>query len=181
MLDIELFRDNPEKIRESERRRGGNPENVDKVIELDEKWREKLQKLESLQQERNKVGDKIAELKKEGKDASEKIERMQEVKEKINDLEEKVDELKEERDEVRYQIGNILHESVPEGEDEEDNVEVRNWVPEEGKKDDSKLAADILEEHNMLSAEKATEVGGERAYYLSPQLFRLSQALINFS
>ncbi|MFB6100747.1 MAG: aminoacyl--tRNA ligase-related protein, partial [Candidatus Nanohalobium sp.] len=59
--------------------------------------------------------------------------------------------------------------------------EVRSWEPEEGRKEDSRLAADVLEENNLLSAEKATEVGGERAYYLDPQLFQLSQALINFT
>jgi seryl-tRNA synthetase len=181
MLGIDLFREDPDKIRESERKRDGNPEKVDKVVEIDEEWREKLQKLESLQQERNEVGDEIAEAKQSGEDASEKIERMQEVKQKISKLEDKVDELKKRRDEVRYQIGNLLHESVPEGEGEEDNPEIRSWEPEDGKKQDSELAADVLEENDMLSAEKATEVGGERAYYLNPQLLQLSQALINFS
>jgi seryl-tRNA synthetase len=181
MLDIELFRDRPEEIKDSQKRRGEDPEKVDKVIEIDRKWRNKLQELESLQQKRNSVGDKIAELKKEGKDASEKIERMQEVKTQINELEDEVDDLEEKRDEVCYQIGNLLHDSVPEGEGEEDNPEVRKWEPENGMKTDSELAADFLEENEMLSAEKATEVGGERAYYLSPQLMKLSQALINFS
>ena len=181
MLDIELFRDRPEEIKESQKRRGEDPEKVDKVIEIDRKWRNKLQELESLQQKRNSVGDKIAELKKEGKDASEKIERMQEVKTQINELEDEVGDLEEKRDEVCYQIGNLLHDSVPEGEGEEDNPEVRKWEPENGMKTDSELAADFLEENEMLSAEKATEVGGERAYYLSPQLMKLSQALINFS
>ena len=181
MISIEVFRDRPEEIKESQRRRGEDPEKVDEVVELDEEWREKLQKLESLQQERNQVGDRIAELKQEGENASEKIERMQEVKQKISELEDEVDELKEKRDEARYQVGNLLHESVPEGEGEEDNPELRTWEPEDGKKEDSKLAADFLEENNLLSAEKATEVGGERAYYLSPKLLQLSQALINFS
>ncbi|MFB6158310.1 MAG: serine--tRNA ligase [Candidatus Nanohalobium sp.] len=181
MIDIKLFREEPESIRESERRRGGNPGKVDKVVELDEEWREKLQKLQSLQEERNTVGDEIAEAKKNGEDAEKKIERMQEVKEKISGLEDEVETLKERRDDARYQIGNLLHESVPEGEDEDDNPEVRAWNPEEGRKEDSELAADILERNNMLSAEKAAEVGGERAYYLSPDLFRLSQALINFT
>lgn len=181
MLDIEVFRDNPDRVRDAQKRRGEDSEKVDEVVELDEEWREKLQKLESLQQERNEVGDEIAELKQEGEDASEKIERMQEVKDKISQLEDEVDEIKEERDNERYQIGNLLHESVPEGEGEEDNPKLRTWEPENGRKDDSRLAADVLEENDLLSAEKATEVGGERAYYLSPELFQLSQALINFT
>ena len=181
MLDIELFREEPEKVKDSEKRRDGNPEKVERVVELDEEWREKLQKLQSLQEERNTVGDEIAEAKQSGEEAEDKIERMQEVKAKISQLEEEVEEKKERRDEIRYQIGNLLHESVPEGEGEEDNPELRTWKPEEGRKENSKLAADVLEENELLSAEKATEVGGERAYYLSPELFQLSQALINFT
>ncbi|MFB6208774.1 MAG: serine--tRNA ligase [Candidatus Nanohaloarchaea archaeon] len=181
MLDIDLFRQNPEEIRESQRKRGEDPEKVDEVVEVDREWREKLQELESLQQERNTVGDEIAEAKQKGKDASEKIERMQQLKQKIDELEDEVKQLKERRDNLRYQIGNLLHESVPEGEGEEDNPEVRSWEPEGGRKEDSKLAAHIMEEQNLLSSEKATEVGGERAYYLSPKLIQLSQALINFS
>lgn len=181
MISIEVFRDNPGRIKDSELRRGNNPEKVDEVVEKDEQWRERLQELEKLQQERNRVGDEIAELKQNGEDADEKIERMSEVKDRIKQLEEEVKELKDERDELRYRIGNLLHDSVPEGEGEEDNPEVRTWNPESGRPEDSELAADILERNDALSSEKAAEVGGERAYFLDPALMKLSQALINFS
>lgn len=181
MLDIELFRDNPERIKASEERRGKDPEKVNKVVELDREWREKLQKSEKLRQERNTVGDEIAELKKEGKDAEEKIAEMSEVKEQISELESSVKELKEKRDELRFEIGNILHESVPKGEDEHENVEIKVWNPEEGKKDDAELAADIIDRNNLIHSEKAAEIAGERAYYLKGDLFRLNQALIQFS
>jgi len=181
MLDIELFRNNPEKIRESEERRGKDTEKVDEVVELDKEWREVLQELQELQETRNTVGDEIAELKQNGESAEDKIQKMQEVKEKISELEDKVEDLKEERDDLRYQIGNILHESVPAGDDEEDNKEIKTWAPGEEKKDDARLAADIIEENNLVDTEKAAELAGERAYYLKGDLFRLNQALIQFS
>ena len=181
MLDINLFRENPEEIKQSEKYRGEDTSKVDKVIELDEEWREKLQKLEDLRAKRNTVGDEIAELKKNGESAEEEIQKMSEVKEKISKLEEEVDNLKEERDDLRYTIGNILHDSVPQGEDEDDNVEVKTWAPETGKLEDSELAADIIEENNLIHQEKATELAGERAYYLEGDLFYLNQALIRFS
>jgi seryl-tRNA synthetase len=181
MIDIEVFRENPEKIKNSEKRREKDPEKVDKVVELDEAWRETLQRLQDLQEKRNEVGDRIAELKQEGKDAEEHIEKMQEVKETISELEEDVEALNEERDELRYQIGNILHESVPEGEDEDDNEELRTWEPEEGKEEDSRLAADVLEENDLVETEKAAELAGERAYYLKNDLVKLNQALIQYS
>jgi seryl-tRNA synthetase len=105
---------------------------------------------------------------------------MQEVKQRISELENKVKELKEQRDDLRYQVGNILHDSVPSGENEEDNKEIKTWEPEE-KKDDARLAADIIEENDLVETEKAAELAGERAYYLKGDLFRLNQALIQFS
>jgi len=181
MISIEVFRENPERIKESQKRRGKEPGKVDKVISLDEEWREKLQKLEELQQERNTVGNKIAEAKQNGEDAEDKIERMQEVKQKIQELEDEVDDLKDERDEVRYKIANLLDDSVPEGDGEEDNPELRTWEPEKGKDEDSELAADIIERNNLLMSEKAAEVGGERAYYLTNELVQLNQALTSFA
>lgn len=181
MLDIELFREKPEKIKESEKRRGKDPGKVDRVVELDGEWREKLQELQELQEERNTVGDKIAELKQEGEDASGKIERMSEVKGEIGELENRVEDLKEQRDSLRYEIGNILHDSVPDGEDEDDNQEIRTWEPEDGKDDDAELAADIIEENDLVETEKAAEIAGERAYYLKNELFQLNHALIQFS
>ncbi len=181
MLDIELFRENPEKIKESEKRRDKDVSRVDRVVELDQEWREKLQKLEDLRAERNTVGDEIAELKQEGKDAEEKIEKMSKVKQRIEELEEEVEELKEERDEVRYRIGNIVHESVPKGEDEDDNVELRTWEPEEGKREEADLSADLLKDSNLVETEKATEVAGDRAYYLKRDLVRMNWALQQFA
>jgi len=181
MLDIELFRENPEEIKASEERRGKDPEKVDQVVEIDKEWREKLQRSEKLRQERNRVGDEIAELKKEGKDADDKISRMSEVKQEISELSEDVKALKKKRDELRFEIGNILHESVPQGEDEHDNKEIKTWDPENGKKEDAELAADIIDRNNLIHAEKAAENAGERAYYLKGDLFRMNQALIQFS
>ena len=181
MLDIELFRENPEEIKASEERRGKNPEKVEEVVNLDEEWREKLQKVEELRAERNRVGDEIAELKQSGEDAEDKIERMSEVKEKISELEDEVEALKQERDQLRFEIGNILHESVPQGEDEHDNKEIKTWEPEDGKVENARLAANIIDENNLIHSETAAENAGERAYYLKGDLFRLNQVLIQFS
>jgi len=180
MLRIERFRENPDEIKDSEEFRGKDPERVDKVIELDKAWRESLQRLQELQEKRNDVGDKIAEMKKNGEDASDHIEKMQEVKETINELEDEVEELKNERDELRLKIGNIVHDSVPQGEDEDDNVPIKHWEPENGKDSEGELAADLLESTNLLETEKAAEVSGERAYYLKNGLVKLNQALINY-
>jgi seryl-tRNA synthetase len=181
MLDIELFRENPEKIKKSEKYRDKDPEMVNKVIELDRKWRDTLQELQKLREERNTVGDEIAEIKQQGGDAEEKIQRMSEVKQKIEELEEKEEELKEERDEVRYKIGNIVHDSVPQGEDEDDNVPIKHWEPEDGKSEDGTLAADFLDNADLAETKQAAKIAGERAYYLKNDLVKLNQALQQFA
>lgn len=180
MLAIDTFRNTPEQIKQSEKRRDKDPEKVDRVIELDKEWRETLQKADELRQERNEMSDTIAELKREGKDAEDEIERMQEVKEKIEELTEKQEELKEKRDELRYEIGNIMHESVPDGDDEDENVPIKHWEPDEGKKDDAELAADVMEDNDLIETEQAVEVAGERAYYLKNDLFKLNLALVQY-
>nr|EGQ40532.1 MAG: seryl-tRNA synthetase [Candidatus Nanosalinarum sp. J07AB56] len=180
MIDIDVFRDNPERVRESERRRGSDPSRVDEIVELDGLWRDKLQELEQKQQRRNEVGDEIAERKRNGEDAEQLIDEMQDLKQEIDTLEDRVDELKEQRDEERYRVGNLLHEDVPSGDGEEDNVQIRTWSPGD-RREESELGADILDRYDLLSGQKAAEVSGERAYYLDPKLFKLNQALINFA
>jgi len=180
MLDIELFREEPETIKENERRRGKDPGRVDTVRELDERWRETRQKLDELRHEVNTVSDEIAEKKQSGADASAEIERMQEVKEQIEDLEEQEQELLAERDEIRYKIGNIMHEDVPDGEDEDDNVAIRTWDPDDGRAESARLGADVMEEHDLIETETAAAISGERAYFLKPELLNLNMALIRF-
>ncbi len=177
MLSIEKFREEPEEIKKSERRRDKDPERVDRVIELDKKWRKTLQRADELRHERNIVSEEIAELKSEGKDAKDKIERMQEVNEEIDALEKKQKELKEERDELRYQIGNILHESVPKGEDEEDNKKVSTWGEKPNKDFEVVPHADIVKQLDMADTDKAAEVTGSRFYYLKNDLVLLNLSL----
>lgn len=181
MLDINLFREDPEKIKQAERRRDKDPSKVDEVIELDREWREVLQDEQELRRERNETGDEIAELKREGKDASDRIERMGTIKEEIEALKEKREELKEQRDEVRFKIGNIMADDVPDGEDEDDNVQLRTWEPEDGRDEDADLGADVLQDHDLVDNETAAEVAGERGYYLKDELVKLNQALIRFT
>ncbi|MDY6776864.1 MAG: serine--tRNA ligase, partial [Candidatus Nanohaloarchaea archaeon] len=124
--------------------------------------------------------DRIEELKREGEDASEEIERAEELDEEIDRLEEREEELLEERDEVRYKVGNIMHDSVPKGEDEDDNVPIKHWDPEEGKAEDAELGADVMEELDLIENEKAVEVAGNRAYYLKKDLLDLNLALVRY-
>ena len=94
MLSMELFREEPKRIKESEQRRDTDPSRVDRVVELDTEWRDARQRADSLRQERNELSRKVAEKKQEGEDAEDEIERVRELKDEIAALEEKEERLK---------------------------------------------------------------------------------------
>ena len=127
MLDIELFRNNLEEIINSEKKRFKDPTNAEKTLEFDKKWREVLQKIQDLRKERNEISAQIAEFKKKGDNskAEEVISKSKEIKVAIEELEKREAKFLEQREEYRYVVGNVLHESVPTGETEEENEIIR--------------------------------------------------------
>ena len=127
MLDITLFRENPDIIRESEKRRFRGTENVDRVIELDQAWRDKRKEVDVLRQQRNNLSKEIGTLKKKKANAeADKIQaQVKDINDKIKSLEDESTAAEAERDKIRYTIGNLLHESVPVAKDESGNGLVR--------------------------------------------------------
>lgn len=181
MLSMELFREDPERIRESERRRDKDPERVDRVIEIDRDWREARQDADDLRHERNQLSQEVAEKKQEGESAEEEISRVRELKDEIEALEVRERELRERRDELRYTVGNVLHESVPEGEDEDDNQEVDRWGEKPQQDFSVTPHADVVEELDVADTAKASEVVGSRFYYLKNELVSLNLALQQYA
>lgn len=183
MLDIELFRNNLEKIIESEKKRFKDPANAEKVLEYDIKWRDSLGELENLRAERNEISQNIGKLKKEGKDkeADAAIKESVKLKDKIESLEKKADEFLEKREEKRYIVGNILHDSVPVAETEEDNEIIRESgnLPEFSF--DPVSHVDLIEIIGGADTQKASRVAGSRFYYLKSDIAKLNLALMNFS
>lgn len=181
MIDIKLFRENPELIRKSEIDRFKDPKKVDQVIKLDEEWREALQKVNGLRGERNKISKDIGITKKQGKDISKLTNRVKDIKKEIAELESLANTKLEERDKIRYTIGNILIEGVPIAKDEEGNVIVRKWGKTTLPKFKVRGHADMVEILDVVELKKAAEVSGARTYYLKKDLVFLNLALINYA
>lgn len=183
MLDIKLFRENPELIKESEKKRFKDTKNVDKVIEYDKKWRNVVAEVQNLKQKQNEVSKEIVEFKNKGKEKEKKtkVKLMKDLVNKLGLLEEKEKKLLKKRDEYRYKVGNILHESVPVAETDKGNQVVR----ENGKIPkfdfEPKAHADLIEDLNIADIEKASEVSGSRFYYLKNEGVLLNLALINLA
>jgi seryl-tRNA synthetase len=180
MIDIEIFRKNPQVIYESEKKRMREKGNIDNVIKYDELWRDTLKEVENLRKYRNEVSKVINEIKKKGESGEEKIKEMREVNDKIKELEEKVDEYLENRDEYRYKVGNLLHKDVPVGDETQFKV-LRENEKREKKKFELKSHSDLIIERNLANLEKASEVSGARFYYLKAGLAELMFALTNYA
>ncbi len=183
MRDIEDFRTNIEAVIETEKKRFKNPQNAEKVLELDLLWRNVLQEIQDLRKKRNDLSNEISEFKKSGEQekASSAIEKSKQTKEYIDELEKKKIEYLEEREKFRYIIGNELHKSVPIGETEESNTIIREFgeIPKFDFKPSSHV--NIIQDINGADTKKASEVVGSRFYYLKGDIVLLNLALLKFA
>ena len=178
---MKFFRDLPQLVKDSERRRFKDVKIVDKVIKLDEQWRAKIQRVEKLKAERNRASKEIAQLKKKGESISTKIKAMREVVKKIDSIQETADELLKKRDVLRYGVGNILHESVPVAEDEEGDITVRKHGTIRKFNFPVKHQADLIVDLDLADLDRASKLSGSRFYYLKNELVVLNFAILRYA
>ncbi len=181
MLDIELIRRRPDFVKERLSTRNRElPSLVDKVLELDTERRKMLTELEALRAERNKRSREIGLLRREGKDTSHLEAEVKLIKSKIEKLEEELSRVEEEMKNTLMWIPNLPHETVPLGEDESDNVEVRRWgeIPEFSFK--PRPHWEIGAQLGILDFERGARLSGSRFTVLKDLGASLERALINF-
>src|SRR5437870_2324898 len=155
-------------------------QDVDQLIRLDGDWRRGLAEVERLRRRRNEITSAIAEARKKGQDASDLMKEAETIPGQIKSLEEKVDENGKQAEQILLNLPNLVHESVPVGKDENDNVEVRKWgtIPSFQFKPLDHI--DLGLKHGLVDIEKAGKVAGARFYYLRKDLVRLNYALIQY-
>ncbi|WP_231185577.1 serine--tRNA ligase [Haladaptatus sp. DYF46] len=183
MLDRKFIRDHPDEVREGLENRGDDVD-LDGFLDLDAEWRELKARGDDLRHERNEVSRSIGELKQEGKEeeAQEAIERSSALKAELEEVEARTNELEEELEERILEIPNVPHESVPIGEDEDDNVEQRR----EGFDDLRDLPANVVphydlgEELDIIDEERAAKTTGSGFYFLKGDGARLEHAIMQF-
>jgi len=201
MLDIRLIRENPEIVRTSQRRRHDNEGVVDEVLRYDNLWKETLKRINDLRAVRNRKSREIGQIKKEGGDISEISREMKDISSEIKELEGDVESYLTERDTLLKSIPNLLHESVPDGKDEDDNVPIRFWGraavrPSHIKEfKDASLEemeyeeldfepvshVDLIEKREWADIARAAKVSSSRFYYLKGELAVLDVALQRFA
>jgi len=183
MLDIKLIRENPDIVRNNLKKRG-DPENekmLDRLIDCDKHWRQGLTRLNELRHERKQITAEIATTKKKREDAADKISKAKETDNEISTLEGHVGEWEEKVHDLLMRLPNLLHETVPTGRDENDNVEIRKWgkiprfsFPVKGHID---LGLDL----DVIDIERAGKIAGARFFYLKNEAVFLDNAIISFA
>ena len=133
MLDIKQIRQNPDHFKNDLRNRGGDPGQIDKSLEQDQKRRELITRGDDLKQQRNQVSKELGQKKKAGQDISEASAQMRKVGEEIDALDVQINELEAEQKSILECLPNPAHENVPPGKDDQSNVQVRTWGNVENK------------------------------------------------
>ena len=183
MLDIKLIRDNPESVRSNLMKRA-NPENIKmlgELIALDKKWRQDLTSLNELRHQRKQVTTEIAILKKARQDASNQVDKAKMIDTEITCLEKKVTDEEESERDYLLKLPNMLHESVPVGQGENDNVQVRTWGNIPTFNFPAKNHIDLALNLDIIDMERAGKVAGSRFFYLKRELVLLDMALMSFA
>jgi seryl-tRNA synthetase len=154
---------------------------LDELIAIDGEWRQNLTKLNELRHQRKLITAEIAALKKTGKEASGKIEKAKKIDAKITSIQAEVVGAEEKTRYYLMRLPNLLHETVPAGKDENDNVQIRSWgvIP---KFDFAvKNHIDLGLNLDIIDIERAGKVTGSRFFYLKGEGVLLDMGLMSFA
>src|SRR3989344_2472869 len=174
MLDIKFIRENKEVVQE-----GAKKKNVDidiqALVDLDDKRKELLTSIENKRAEQNAMSEKISKANSHEKEKM--IEDMKVVKESLQKEEETLKDIMKSWQELMLRVPNIPDMSVPEGNSEEDNKEIKSWGEKPAFDFEPKDHVEIMSKLGMLDIERGTKVNGFRGYFLIGDGVRLTFAI----
>ncbi len=185
MLDIKFVRENPDLVKENIKKKfqDNKLELVDEVIELDKKYREFQLEGDNLRMERNSLSKEIGNLMREGKkdEAESTKAKVNEINSKLENVEKETAEYSNKIKEIMMRIPNIIHESVPIGKDDTENVEIQKFgepiIPDY----EIPYHTDIMEKLSGIDLDSARRVAGNGFYYLIGDIARLHSAVISYA
>ena len=184
MLSRQYLREHPDEVQAALDARGYDDVDLDRVLDVDERWRSLKSRGDDLRAERNEVSQRIGALKQEGNDeeAEAAIERSQELKAEIQSVESEADDLEEELTATLLELPNVPDESVPVGADEADNEEVYR----RGFDDLRDLPGEVVphydlgEELDVIDEGRGAKTTGAGFYFLKGEGAMLEHALVQF-
>ena len=185
MIDIKFLREHPDLVKENIKKKFQDKKLilVDEVIELDKKNREAKLNGDNLRNQRKTLSNQIGSLMKNGeKMQAEEIKRqVQEINEKLEKNEALENELAEEIKTRMMKIPNIMHPSVPIGEDDSKNVEIQKYGEPVVPDYEIPYHGEIMEALGGLDLDSARRVAGNGFYYLMGDVARLHSAVLTYA
>ena len=180
MLDIKRIREDFEGVKAAVERRGKGDFGIGEVAELDKRRREVLAKVEAMKNQQSTTSKQIPKMKKAGEDTTELMAEMKKLSQDIKALDAEVSEIETNLTNGLLNIPNTPNETVPMGEDDSDNVEMRKWGEPTAFDFEAKAHWDIGEELDILDTERAAKIAGTRFTVYKGKGARLERAVINF-
>jgi len=185
MLDIKFVRENPDLVKENIKKKFQDYklELVDQVIELDKKYREFQLEGDTLRMDRNSLSKEIGNLMRQGKkeEAENTKAKVNEINSKLENIEKETDEYSNKIKEIMMRIPNIIHDSVPIGKDDSQNVEIQKYGEPVVPNYEIPYHTDIMEKLAGIDLESARRVAGNGFYYLIGDVARLHSAVISYA
>ena len=179
MLDLKLIRGETDRVKKALARRK-EVVDIDAIIEIDDKRRALLVEAEALKAKQNEVTKQIPVMKKEGKDTTEVFAQMKEISEKIKELDAKTREVEDELNRMMLTIPNIPSDDVPDGDTDEDNIEIRKFGEPKNFAFEPKPHWDLGKDLGILDADTAAKITGARFTVYKDAGARLERAVINY-
>ena len=183
MLDIKYIRENIDIVKENIRKKNQDEklELVDRVVQLDELRRENIKETDTKRARRNEIADLMPKLFKENRQEEANVlkEEAKKLAEEIKVLEKSVEEETEEYNRILLTIPNIMHESVPAGKDDSENVEIRKYLEPKERSFEVPYHLDILEKVGGIELDAARRVAGSGFYYLDRRYCKTTFSNIN--
>ena len=180
MIDIRILRNEPEKLIEALKRRNETRIDVDHLLDLDKQRRELVFNVEQMKNKQNTISKQIPQFKKEGKDTTEIFAEMKELSDEIKMIDDQVRVIDEEIETIMYTIPNIANPTVPEGDTDEDNIEVRRFMEPTEFSFEPKAHWDLGEDLGILDPATAAKITGARFTVYQGAGAQLERAVINF-
>ncbi|MEM0364243.1 MAG: serine--tRNA ligase [Candidatus Nitrosocaldus sp.] len=179
MIDPKILREQPNIIASMlERRRIAFP--LDELLDMDRRRRMLMKEVQELNHRRNVVAQQIAAKKRLNQDTADEVNEMKALSKRIEMLDKELNALEKDYNRMLMMLPNLVHESVPDGKGEEDNVVVREWG-EPRRFKDVRGHVDIGLSLNLLDLERAAKISGSRFYFLLDDLVLLNHALIQYA
>jgi len=168
MIDINLLRENPDKIKKAVQSKNGDPEIVDRVLKVDKARRDLIGKIEEFRAERNKL-------------TQYDVEKGRKIKEELRKIEPDLNAVEEELKNLLFDIPNPPADDVHFGKDESENIELRKWGKVKKFPFQPKASFELGEILDIIDTKRGSKVSGTRFGYLKNEAVILEFALINFA